>query len=120
MRSTATTLQHPHHFELRHATMPTYIASYLFPAALLLYEIYRVGSWVSVHGMNFTNFNSMGYEYVLMLAWFGLQVGVEIVFLVGAALSRNHDFGHRIANLLCGMFCSAIVLLFDFGLQHWM
>jgi hypothetical protein len=42
------------------------------------------------------------------------------VFIIGAALSRRHDFGHRFANLLCGIFCSAIVLLFDFGLQHWM
>ncbi|MCG1055061.1 hypothetical protein KQH49_08905 [Mycetohabitans sp. B5] len=120
MRLTTHLLRHENHFELRHATMPTYIVSYLFPVVLLFYEVWRVGSWISGHGMNFANFSSMGYEYTVMLAWFGLQVTIEIVFLIGAALSRHHDFGHRIANLLCGVFCSAVVLLFDFGLQHWM
>lgn len=119
MRRTAHTLRHGSPFELRHATMPTYVASYVFPALLLLYEVWRVGSWIAVHGMNFANFNSMGYEYVMMLAWSGLQVALEILFLVTAALSRHRDLGHRLANLLCGIFCSGVVLLFDLGLQYW-
>jgi len=32
------------HMELRHATMPTYVFSYLFPLVLLAYELWRVGS----------------------------------------------------------------------------
>ena len=56
--------------ELRHATMPTYVASYLFPLLLLAYEAWRVGSWVAVNGFNFMNFKSMGYEFALMIAVF--------------------------------------------------
>jgi len=119
MPTTTTLHQQPHHFELRHATTPTYLVSYLFPTLLLIYEIYRVASWMSTHGMSFVTFDSMGYEFLLMLAWFGLQIITEIVFLVFAVFSRNQDFGHRIANVVCGIFCSAVVLVFDFGLQHW-
>jgi hypothetical protein len=119
MPTTTTLQQQPHHFELRHATTPTYLVSYLFPTLLLIYEIYRVASWMSTHGMSFVTFDSMGYEFLLMLAWFGLQIITEIVFLVFAVFSRNQDFGHRIANVVCGIFCSAVVLVFDFGLQHW-
>ena len=38
-------MQAAHHFhlELRQATMPTYVASYLFPVVLLVYEAHRVG-----------------------------------------------------------------------------
>jgi hypothetical protein len=115
----ATSTRH-HVLELRHATTSTYIASYLFPVILLAYEIYRVSMWVADYGMNFRGYISMGYEFALMLAIFLLQVGSEVVFLLGAAFVRHHDFGHRIANLVTGILCSAIVLIFDFGLQVWL
>jgi hypothetical protein len=41
--------------ELRHATMPTYVASYLFPFLLFVYETHRVGRWIFDYGMNFSN-----------------------------------------------------------------
>jgi hypothetical protein len=104
--------------ELRHATMPTYVASYLFPLLLLAYEAWRVGSWVSVNGFNFMNFKSMGYEFALMIAVFAMQVIVELAFLAAAGLSKHHDFGHRLSNLLLGLFCSVVVLGFDLALQY--
>jgi hypothetical protein len=41
-------MQAIHHFrlDLRHATMPTYVASYLFPFLLFVYETHRVGRWI--------------------------------------------------------------------------
>jgi hypothetical protein len=108
------------HMELKHATMPTYVASYIFPLLLLAYELWRVGSWVAVHGFNFADFNSMGYEFALMLAVFMIQVVVELAFLAGAWLSKHHDFEHRVGNLLLGVFCSVVVLGFDLALQYAM
>ena len=37
-------MQTTHHFrlELRHATVPTYVASYLFPLLLVLYEVLQL------------------------------------------------------------------------------
>ncbi|CDY74710.1 hypothetical protein BGLT_03652 [Caballeronia glathei] len=104
--------------ELRHATVPTYVASYLFPLLLLAYEVWRVGSWVAVNGFNFMNFRSMGYEFALMLAVFAMQVIVEIAFLAGAWLTKHHDLGHRLSNLMLGIFCSLVVLGFDLALQY--
>ncbi|NPT56096.1 hypothetical protein [Paraburkholderia elongata] len=42
-------MQAMRHFrlELRHATMPTYVASYLFPFLLFVYETHRVGRWTT-------------------------------------------------------------------------
>ncbi|MDB5789478.1 hypothetical protein [Caballeronia mineralivorans] len=108
------------HMELRHATMPTYVFSYLFPLVLLAYELWRVGSWVAVRGFNFSDFNSMGYEFALMLAVFAMQIVVEIAFMAAAMLTKHHDVVHRAGNLLLGVFCSMVVLGFDLALQYAM
>ena len=113
-------MQNRHAFRpgLRHATMPTYIASYIFPALIVLYEIYRVGYWVAEHGMNFASFSQTGFEFTLMLAVFGVQVVIGTLFLAFAWLGRHPDLGHRLTNLALGVACSGAVLAFDyFGLQ---
>ncbi|WP_249362963.1 hypothetical protein [Burkholderia sp. 4M9327F10] len=98
-------MQTMHHFrlELRHATIPTYVASYLFPFLLFAYETHRVGRWVFDYGMNFSNYKFMGYEYLLMLVFVALQIIVEVAFLLGAWLGRHHDLDHRITNVLAGV-----------------
>ncbi|AXF23988.1 hypothetical protein CUJ89_26920 [Burkholderia pyrrocinia] len=106
------------HLELRHASVPTYVASYVFPILLLAYEVLRVGRWIAEYGMNFMNFRFMGYEFLLMLVFVALQVGFECVFLIAAWISRNHDFEHRVANLLAGLGCSLVVIGFDLALQY--
>jgi hypothetical protein len=113
-------MQSTHHFhlELRHATVPTYVASYLFPVLLLAYELYRVGHWIFDNGMNFANFRYMGYEFLLMLTFVGLQIVVEIVFLAVAGITRRPDFAHRVANVLAGIGCSLVVIGFDLALQY--
>ncbi|WP_434667565.1 hypothetical protein P5W99_35670 [Paraburkholderia sp. A3BS-1L] len=113
-------MQATHHFniELRHATVPTYVVSYLFPSLLLLYEIHRVGRWIYDYGMHFTNFRYMGYEFLLMLVFVGVQAVVEVMFLLGAWIGRHHDFKHRVSNLLAGLSCSMVVIAFDFALQY--
>jgi len=108
---------HHFHFELRHATKPTYVVSYLFPIMFVIYEAYRVTYWILLYGMHFANFNQMGYDYLLMLAMFGVQIVVEAVFFVGAWLSRHRDLEHRLSNLTLGLFCSFVVLAFDYLLQ---
>ena len=108
---------HRFHPELRHATAQTYIASYVFPLLFVIYEVYRVGYWIARYGMDFTNFKHMGYEYLLMLAMFGVQFVVEALFLAIAWLSRHADFRHRLTNLALGLFCSFVVLAFDYLLQ---
>lgn len=105
------------HPELRHATLPTYFASYLFPLMFVVYEVYRVGYWIATYGFNFTMYKSMGYEYLLMLTVFGVQIVVETIFLLGAAASHHADLGHRLTNLALGIFCSFVVLAFDYMLQ---
>jgi hypothetical protein len=114
------TTSHAHHFhlELRHATVPTYVTSYLFPILLLAYEVYRVSYWVVHYGFNFTNFRSGGYEFLLMLAFVGLQIFVEIVFLASAAVTRHPDLKHRVANILAGIACSFVVIGLDLALQY--
>ena len=109
---------HHFHLELRHATMPTYVASYLFPFLLFVYETHRVGRWIFDYGMNFSNYKFMGYEYLLMLVFVALQIIVEVAFFLGAWLGRHHDLDHRIANVLAGVGCSIGILAFDFALQH--
>lgn len=112
-------MNHVHRFhpELRHATAPTYVASYAFPLLFLLYEFYRVGYWIAVHGMDFTNFRQMGYEYLLMLAVFAVQIVVEAIFLGIAWVRHQADLGHRVANLSLGLLCTFAVLAFDYLLQ---
>jgi hypothetical protein len=68
--------------------------------------------------MNFANFRFMGYEFLLMLVFVALQVVFEGLFLIGAWMSRDHDFGHRVANLLAGLGCSLVVIGFDLALQY--
>lgn len=109
---------HHFHLELRHATVPTYVTSYLLPILLLAYEAHRVGRWIYDNGMNFANFKYMGYEFLLMLTFVGLQIFVEVVFLACAGITRHPDFEHRVANVLAGLGCSLVVIGFDLALQH--
>lgn len=113
-------MQATHHFniELRHATVPTYVVSYLFPILLLLNEIHRVGRWIYDYGMHFSNFRYMGYEFLLMLVFVGGQAIVAVVFLIGASISRHHDFEHRVSNLLAGLSFSMVLIAFDLALQY--
>ncbi|CAG9206191.1 hypothetical protein [Burkholderia vietnamiensis] len=113
----ATTHQH-FHLELRHATAPTYFISYLFPALLFAYELLRVGQWIRDHGMQFGAFKQMGYEYLLMLLFVGLQIVVEAIFLLGAVMRRDHrDFEHRVPNVVLGIGCSIALLAIDLAIQ---
>jgi hypothetical protein len=114
-------MAHAHHFhpELRHATIPTYLVSYGFPMLLAIYEIYRVAYWISQQGFHLYGFNQMGYEFVIMLAFFALQLAVGSVFLAAAAAGPRPDLRHRVANVGLGLLCSAAVLIFDFLLQGW-
>lgn len=107
-------LHHAFHPELRHATVPTYVASYLFPALIVLYEIYRVGYWIAQHGMDFTTYSQAGFEYLLMLGIFAVQVVVEVVFLAFVWSTRHPDFRHRLVNLALGIACSGAVLAYDY------
>jgi hypothetical protein len=59
----------------------------------------------------------MGYEYLLMIAMFAVQVVAEAAFLAVAWLGRHPDLEHRLTNLAMGLLCSLIVLGFDYGLQ---
>ena len=113
-------MQATHHFrlELRHATLPTYVVSYLFPLLLFVYEIHRVGRWIFDYGLRFSNYRFMSYEYLLMLVFVALQIIVELTFLLLAWLRRHHDFEHRIANALAGVGCSVGILIFDLALQY--
>lgn len=112
-------MEHTHHFhlELRHATKPTYVVSYLFPLMFVMYEAYRVSYWIVLYGMRFADYKQMGYDYLLMLVMFGVQIVVEAVFFAIAWLSRRTDLGHRLTNLTVGLFCSLVVLAFDYLLQ---
>jgi hypothetical protein len=113
-------MQAVRHFnlELRHATAPTYVVSYVFPILLLAYEAHRVGRWIYDYGMNFSNFRYMGYEFLLMLVFVGLQATVEVFFLIGAWVGRHPDLKHRVSNLLTGLGCSMVVIAFDLALQY--
>ena len=108
-----------HHFfpEFRHATVPTYFVSYLFPLLLAGYETYRVAYWVGQHGWHFAQLPQAGYEFTLMLIMFALQVILDGLFFVTAWVGRHPDVEHRLANLACGIVCSALVLAFDVMLQ---
>lgn len=113
-------MQAIHHFnvDLRHATAPTYVVSYLFPILLLLYEINRVGNWIYDYGLHFSNFRFMGYEFLLMLVFVGVQIIVAAVFLIGVSIGRHHDFEHRVSNLLAGLSFSMVLIAFDLALQY--
>ncbi|RZF30457.1 hypothetical protein EVC45_08235 [Paraburkholderia sp. UYCP14C] len=110
-------MQAMHHFRLgpRYATIPTYVASYLFPFLLFVYETHRVRRWIFDYGPNFSNHKFMGYEYLLMVVFVALQITVEVAFLLGAWLERHHDLDHRISNVLEGVGCSIGILVFDFA-----
>jgi len=101
-----------------HATVPTYVVSYLFPVLILIYEIYRVGYWVFQNGMYFGTFSQAGFEFTLMLGIFALQVVVNVLFLLFVWSIHHPDFEHRLKHIALGLACSAAVLAFDyFGLQ---
>ena len=68
--------------------------------------------------MNFANFRFMGYEFLLMLVFVALQACFGAVFLIGAWMSRDHDFEHRVANVLAGLGCSLVIIAFDVALQY--
>lgn len=110
-------IAHPFHLELRHATIPTYIVSYVFPVLFVLYEIYRVGAWIAMQGFHFAAFKEMGYEYLLMLTVFAIQLAVQAAFLAWTWLGRHPDLEHRLGNLTLGLLVSAGVLAFDYALQ---
>jgi len=105
------------HPQLRHATVPTYVASYFFPMLILVYEVYRIAYWLINYGPNFAIFKEMGYEFILMVGLFATQVAVEFVFLFLAWAGGRPDFEHRLTNVILGFFLSMVVLAFDFTLQ---
>jgi len=105
---------HPH---VRHATMPTYVASYAFPLLLALYEVYRIAYWIVSFGPNLLVFKEMGYEFLLMLVLFAMQILVESAFLLFASVTGHPDFQHRIPNVVLGLLLSSAVLACDFALQ---
>ncbi|EIN01789.1 hypothetical protein WQE_07152 [Paraburkholderia hospita] len=105
---------HPH---LRHATLPTYVASYSFPILLADYEVYRIVYWLVNYGLNFSVFKAMGYEFTLMLMLFATQVVVESCFLFFGWAGRRPDLEHRVPNVILGLLLSTAVLACDFALQ---
>ncbi|AOI61601.1 MULTISPECIES: hypothetical protein [Burkholderia cepacia complex] len=112
-------MQTGHHFlpEFRHATLPTYFVSYVFPLLLAGYEVYRIGYWVSRHGWNFAQLPQAGYEFTLMLFVFALQVILDGLFFITAWAGKHPDVEHRLANMALGVLCSALVIAFDVVLQ---
>src|SRR5260370_35468876 len=110
-------MQAIHHFrlELRHATMPTYVASYLFPFLLFVYETHRVGRWILDYGMNFSNYKFMGYEYLLVFV--ALQIIVEGAFPLGIWVGRHNDLSHPITKLQAGSGDTIGTPVFSFALQ---
>lgn len=112
-------MQTGHHFlpEFRHATLPTYFVSYVFPLLLAGYGVYRISYWVSRHGWNFAQLPQAGYEFTLMLFVFALQVILDGLFFITAWSGKHPDVGHRLANMTLGVLCSAVVIAFDVALQ---
>ncbi|MFM0085211.1 hypothetical protein P0D72_41155 [Paraburkholderia sediminicola] len=110
-------MQAMHHFrlELWHATMPTYVASYLLPFLSFVDQTRRVGRSIFDCGMNFSKYKFMGYEYLLMLVFVAHRIIIEVAFLLGAWLGRHHDPCHRISNVLAGVGCPTRILVFDFS-----
>ncbi|MGT2474898.1 hypothetical protein [Paraburkholderia terrae] len=105
---------HPH---FRHATLSTYVASYIFPILLAVYEVYRIAYWLVNYGLNLSVFKEMGYEFTLMLALFATQIVVESCFLFFAWAGGHSDLGRRVPNIALGLLLSATVLACDFALQ---
>lgn len=96
---------------------PTYLATYLFPLLLVAYEVYRVGSWMASHGIDFTEFGHDDWTFALMLALFAVQVVAESACLAVAWISRQPDLAQRCTTLSLGILSSVLALAFDFGLQ---
>lgn len=48
-------LSHYFHPQSRHATISTFVASYLFPALFVAYETCRVGYWIAFHDPHFSS-----------------------------------------------------------------
>ncbi|SPU82442.1 putative uncharacterized protein RBRH_00432 [Burkholderia cenocepacia] len=68
--------------------------------------------------MQFVAFKQMGYEYLLMLLFVGLQIVVEAIFLLGAAMRKDHrDFEHRLPNVILGIGLSIVLLAIDLAIQ---
>lgn len=105
---------HPH---FRHATLSTYVASYIFPILLAVYEVYRIAYWLVNYGLNLSVFKEMGYEFTLMLVLFATQIVVESCFLFLAWAGGHSDLGRRVPNIALGLLLSATVLACDFALQ---
>ena len=52
------------------------------------------------------------------LLFVGLQIAVEAIFLLGAAMRRdNRDFEHRLPNVILGIGCSIAILALDLAIQ---
>ena len=112
-------MQTGHHFlpEFRHATLPTYFVSFVFPLLLAGYEVYRIGHWVVQHGWHFAQLPQAGYEFTPMLIVFALQVILDGLFFITAWAGKRPDVAHRLANLTLGVLCSVLVIAFDIALQ---
>lgn len=112
-------MQHTHriHPPWRHAAVPTYLGSYVFPVLFVVYEVYRVGYWIAQHGVEFAAFGEADHGSTLMLALFAVQLVAEGVFLATAWLARQPNLDRRFTNLTLGLVCSLLVLAFDYGLQ---
>lgn len=54
-----------------------------------MYEIDRVGYWISEHGMAFSKFGQTGFEYLLMVGIFAVRVVAEVVFQATAPPLRR-------------------------------
>lgn len=112
-------MQHSHHIDSRAPQSPasTYLASYLFPALLVVFEVYRVGHWLASHGIEFSDFGRSRRESSLMFAMFAVQLVAEGVFLAAAWVARQSDLQHRFTTVFLGLFSSLLVLAFDYGLR---
>jgi hypothetical protein len=105
------------HSAWRETAAATYLGSYVFPLLFVVYEVYRVGYWIALHGVDFDGFGRTGYESKLMLAIFAAQLLAEGAFLAAAWLTRQPELMRRLTNLSFGLLCSLFVLGFDYLLQ---
>lgn len=99
------------------ASAPTYLASYVFPVLLVVFEVYRVGYWMASQGVDFSGFGEIGHESSLMLAVFAIQLVAESVFLAAAWVVRQSGIEHRFTTVFLGLCSSLLVLAFDYGLR---
>jgi len=105
------------HSALQQTAAPTYFGSYVFPLLFVAYEVYRVGYWIALRGIDFDGFGRAGYESALMLAIFAVQLLAEGLFLAAAWLTRQPNLKRRLTNLSFGLSCSLFVLGFDYLLR---